>query len=364
MSISRAEFLCRYQQSRSMFPALNVKIHSLVYESGGEIIYADNFQSLTHRSDLMKSIVGRNIMEFADAPMGGHPRGVFRDALFPADGTVSSLSMVFKDPETSSSLFQGQIPALVDIVNFSGYYIMSLHLQDYYIDRAKGRITEDMTVLLDDSNNIIMACPAFRRNLVDKIGADIRSMDNYIITDNWKDLIDRESKCIQYLTTVRDTSLDAWKVWKQYPDFNRTDWVPDFNGFWQFGKSEIAAFPKEGNGFSLFIHDLDQTKNDLRINIKAKLANTGTIGVLFHLDIYKAGGGATSAPDSDGYNFSLRDINKHNKMTLLLKKDTSPLQDLVLETGLLDVAEDGSIMANISFEKAGAALSLYVNKVR
>jgi sigma-B regulation protein RsbU (phosphoserine phosphatase) len=353
MSAAAEVFISKFVRQKKMFPVIGEKISYSIYNCDGVILY----------SEFSQEFVGLNILDYVSEPFGGHSGGDFKSAFFPSNGDTSHISLLIKDKLFIFYMFMGQSPALASIVQVEGFFVIAVHVQDYYMERTKGRLTEDMTVLLDKSNNIIMTCASFRRHFVDKDLVCQQSMENYIMTDSWKELLSREEQCLQYLTSVRDTATDVWKEWKKYPEFNASDWIMDNNEEWSIVGNKITALPKNGNGVILFINELDQIKNDVRINLKARLRNEGTIGILNHIDVYKAGGNS-SAPDSEGYSFSIRSITIGSSMQLLLKKDTSPVQDIVLPTSLLSINDDGTITAEVCFEKCGAAFSVFISGQR
>ncbi len=362
MSISFANIILEFKESLKSIPIVPGKLFYILYDHNGIVFHHEYMTIANLLPKVINELIGKSLFTFIKEPIGkkgGNKE--FQQAFFPEKGR--HLPFLMYDSGADPLVFSRTINCQSNIINRGSHYLMAVHPQEYYMDRTKGKITEDMAVLIDDNNEILMACQSFTRAFLDREGNNPTKLDNYTMSECWESILGREEASIQYLKTVRDSSVEVWRRWKTYPPFKISEWLADFNSRWKIENSSLSTSHSDGNGVVLNLSELEQFKNDIRVYIKAKLSHDTTIGVLFHLDIYRVGS-LTTAPDSNGYNFSIRNIREDSTAQLMLKRDTHPLQDLVLQSSLIGNFKNGEAIVDLCFEKCGSAFSLIIGKER
>ncbi len=357
-----------------IIPSIGDKLISTIFDASGRFIIAPDFSSLlpTYSTIVSFDEADIRIHDIILPPLGQHDNSAqFKSNLYPAKcssfNAVIRISILYKENKQVSDLsyLQEGIPCQIGIrYAGNGNYLMFIHPMIYFMERAKGRLTEDMMAVLGEDDEILMFCDRFNVNLMARISDNKLHMQQLTTSPNWPKLLKREKICLEYFKTLLEAPQNKWSELINFSFINSNEWVEDIGSTWDFKNNFMTVIESAHNGFITYINPVEQIKNDIKIRIDADLSCFKTLGFTFHVNIYRASTD-TGTPDFEGYNVGIK-RSSPNSMDgqFYLKRKHIIIQEIGFSLDNILLKEKGPSLSTITIEKTGGAFTLFIRGLK
>lgn len=314
---------------------------------------------------------GKNIMDIILPPLGIDSDPNLRDKIFSEAPSSRSLCLVpsiwgrFFTNYWDQVAFKWGIPCQYSVKRIGDFYLASVSVMDFYMERNKGQISNDMLAFIDDRDEIKMFCPHFSLALTPKHVDGRLFMHHLTYSPSWKALASREAVVCDYHRDLLNRPETDWRPETHTQETPEAEWLPFKVGVWDLTKDKYSIVESPETAFLTRLAPLDQADHDVRISfaidIRAFAGRTDSLwkprvaGVMFHVNIYDAGS-ETTTPDVQGYSLSLRLTfsGKRPIYAIALKKFTRFIQAENLSDNMVENLLQRGVV-NLGFEKTGGA---------